>query len=163
MRPGELEGALRGLSLHALLMTVSKVLARAGFGDVQVLDRRQNRQRSRYLGHELLCEGRIGTIPVSVVVKVVRDEVRTRMLDELAGVVRRRSADVGLLVTPYASRKGAEHPGSRVEVLDGPRLAALLRQHGVGVRPSGDPDYAFFAALEDVSGRLINFISSTKR
>lgn len=159
----ELEGALQGLSLHSLLITTSKALTRAGFGDVQVLDRRQNRQKSRWGGHELLCECRIGNLPAKVIVKVVRQEVRTRMLDELAGAVRRRDADLGLLVTPFACRMGFRYPGSRVEVVDGPKLASLLAEHGVGVRPSGTPDYAFFEELERVSVRLMKFISSTKR
>lgn len=168
MNRDPLEGALQGCSLHALLMCVSKALARSGFGDVQILDRRSSRQKSRYGGHEILCESALGTYPLRVAVKVVRDTARTRMGDELAGTVLRTGADMGLLVTPFnVSPKLRQAQGSykpaRIETLDGGGLARLMRCSGVGVRPNGDVDYAFFAELEQVSRRLLDFIGREAR
>lgn len=164
MNETALECALRNCSLHSLLMISVKALSRSGFGDVQILDRRHRRQKSRFGGHELLCQGYMGTLPMRVIVKVVRDDVRTRMLDELAGAVQRRQADAGVLITPFrlgdsARRVLGDYAASRVEVVDGAAFAEILTRHGIGVRKSGEPDYAFLASLEDVSNRLIKFIS----
>lgn len=162
-----LVGALRECSLHSLLMLVSKALTRAGFGDVEILDRRQAGQRSRHGGHELACRAHVGPLPLDVIVKVVRDDLRTRMYDELAGAVLRNRADLGLLVTPYqisarAARNQAGYRPARVEAIDGERLADLMRCSGVAVRPSGEPDYAFLSELETVSVRLLEFMGKER-
>lgn len=166
----ELVGALRECSFHPLLILVSKALARSGFGDVEILDRRRSGQRSRHGGHEISCLTHVGPLPVRVIVKVVadRDGVRTRMLDELAGAVLRNSADLGLVVTPFrvspkAVAKRSSYPPARVEAMDGDALAALVRRSGVAVRPSGEPDYAFLSELETVSERLLAFIGKEGR
>ena len=162
-----LAGALQGCSLHALLMLTSKVLTRSGFGDVEILDRRETGQKSRYGGHEISCLAALGPVPVKVIVKVVRDDVRTRMLDELAGAVIRSSADLGLIVTPYhvsasISGRQAGYRPARVEALDGASLARLMRCSGIAVRPSGDVDYAFLSELETVSQRLLEFVGKER-
>lgn len=155
--------ALQNCSLHALLMLTSKTLTRAGFGDVEILDRRDTGQKSRYGGHEMCCMAAVGTVPVKVIVKVIRDDVRTRMLDELAGAVLRNSADFGLIVSPYhvsasASGRQAGYRPARVETMDGDSLASLMRCSGIAVRPSGEVDYAFLAELEAVGERIQEFI-----
>lgn len=156
---------LRSASLHALLMLASKALTRAGFGDVQILDRRLPGQRTRHGGHELLAESSVGFVPLRIAVKVVRDDARQRMADELAGVVLRQGADVGVLLTPFRiSRKvRASHTGVRLEYVDGEHLARLMRFHGIGVRDKGGVDYAFFDELEAVSDRLLTFMREEGR
>ena len=154
---------LKQSSLHALLMVTSKALSRSGFGDVQILDRRHSKQKSRFGGHELLCQTNVGTVPLRIIVKVINDAVRVRMLDELAGAAIRTKADLGLLVTPFdrtskSVRKQGRYGGVHLEVLDGPALCGLLRKYGIGVRPTGGVDYAFFAGLESVSIRLRMFL-----
>jgi len=158
-----LEGALKRCSLHSLLILTSKVLSRSGFGDVQILDRRQPRQRSRFSGYEMMCLGAIGSVPVKVVVKVIRDSVRVRMLDELAGVVVRSGADMGILVSqfhlsPTAVKHQPSYNSVRLEVLDVKELATLMRRYGIGVRERGSVDYQFFDALEEVGTRIVNFM-----
>ncbi|MBS1714605.1 MAG: restriction endonuclease [Armatimonadetes bacterium] len=159
--------ALQNCSLHSLLMLTSKALKRAGFGDVQILDRRQSRQKSRYGGHELLCQTEFGTVPAKVVVKVVRDSVRQRMLDELAGTVIRRNADMGILVatkhvSALARRNRERYNPLRLEIIDGDALAGLLAKYGIGVRPHGEVDYAFFGKLEEQSFRVLSFLASSQ-
>ena len=156
---------LKGCSLHSLLMLTSKVLTRSGFGDVEILDRRQSKERSRYGGHELECTASFGFVPMRVIVKVVNDSVRVRMLDELAGTVARRNADLGMIVTPHhLTTKAKLHQGiyrrMRVHAVDGTDLAQLLQKCNIGTRGHADVDYAFFGALEDVSSRLLSFIAS---
>lgn len=158
---------LKDCSLHTLLMLTSKALTRSGFGDVQILDRRQSKQRSRYGGHELVCRGNLGTLPMKVIVKVINDSVRVRMLDELAGAVVRNRADAGLIVTPHhlttnAARQQGQYRPARVEVIDGPALAGLLSKFGIGQRGRGEVDYAFFGALHEMSGRILSFIATQK-
>lgn len=158
-----LAGALRECSFHVLLMLVSKALTRAGFGDVEILDRRRAGQRSRHGGHEISCLAALGPLPLKVLVKVVQDDLRTRHFDELAGGVVRGGADLGLLVTPFevsasVLKNQADYRPARVESMDGHALADLMRCSGVAVRPDGSPDYAFLAELEAVSGRLLEFI-----
>lgn len=160
--------ALQRCSLHSLLMITSKALTRAGFGDVQILDRRKSGQKSRHGGHELQCETTLGLLPVTVIVKVIQDKVRVRMMDELAGAVDRTGSDLGVIVTPFgvtakASRQRDCYRRSRIEVLDGPSLAELLLKHRIGVRARGEVDYEFFGSIEDVSERLLSFIERNRR
>lgn len=154
---------LQNSSLHGLLLVTSKMLARSGFGDVQILDRRETRQKSRFGGHELLCESSLGSLPVKVIVKVINDSIRLRMLDELAGAVMRTKADLGLIVSPHhltssASRHQASYKAARVEAIDGAELVGRLTRLGIGVRKSGELDYQFFGGLEEVSRRVMCFI-----
>lgn len=163
MSSDPLTPVLQESSLHSLLMCVSKVLSREGFGDVQILDRRSSKQKSRFGGHEIMCETTLGIYPVKVVVKVILDDVRTRMVDELAGTVMRSNADLGIIVTPFkVSRATREAQGVyrpvRLEFIDGERLSELMRCSGIGIRSKGSVDYAFFAELEAVSKRLLTFI-----
>ncbi len=163
MNDVQLKGALQNCSLHALLMVVSKVLTRSGYGDVEMLDRRLSKDKSRYGGYELVCEGTLGTRPHRVIVKVVRDSARIRHLDELAGAVVRTGADSGLLVTPFHITRKAQslidrYGPIRTSVIDGTALASWVATHGIGVRGRQDVDYAFFGELEEVSHRVISFI-----
>ena len=164
MNETPLEARLKACSLHSLLLVTSKVLSRSGFGDVTILDRRQSRQKSRYGGHEILTECSVGTVNVRVIVKVINDVVRLRMLDELAGAVDRTNSEFGLVVSPHhvsanAARWQAQYHRSRLEVIDGPLLARLLTRHRIGIRPKGELDYAFFEALEEQSARVLAFIA----
>ena len=158
---------LKDCSLHTLLMLTSKALTRSGFGDVQLLDRRQSKQRSRYGGHELVCRGNLGTLPMKVIVKVINDSVRVRMLDELAGVVIRTRADAGIIVTPHhvttnALRQQGTYSRARIEIIDGHALAGLLSKFGIGQRGRGEVDYAFFGALHEMSDRVLSFIAANR-
>lgn len=163
MHEEPLQKALQQCSLHALLIICSKVLTRSGFGDVQILDRRQNKQKSRFGGHELLCQTNLGFIPIKMIVKVARDTVRTRMLDELAGTVIRTSADLGLIITPYhlttrAVKHKDAYKGVRIDSLDGSGLADLLRRYQYGVLLSGKVDYGFFTSLEESAIAFMPYI-----
>jgi restriction endonuclease Mrr len=163
MKDDSLERALQDCSLHALLIICSKVLTRSGFGDVQILDRRQSRQKSRYGGYELICQTNLGFLPVRMIVKVVRDTVRTRMLDELAGATVRSSADFGLIITPYhLTKKAVKHKESyknvRIEALEGAALSELLQRYGFGVALSGKADPAFFKSLEESAASFMPYI-----
>jgi len=165
MNDQELAGVLKRCSLHSLLIVTSQALSRAGFGDVQLLDRRQSKQKSRFGGHELLCEGTIGGMPFRVIVKVIQDSVRLRMLDELAGSVRRTNADMGLIVSPHGlTANAAKHLSSytpmRLEAIAGRTFSELLSRYHIGVRSRGEVDYAFFGELESASLRLISFLKN---
>ncbi|MBS1722969.1 MAG: restriction endonuclease [Armatimonadetes bacterium] len=164
MKTNEMEAMVKAVSLHPLLIIVSRALSISGFGDVQFLDRRESWQRSRYGGHELLCEATFGLVRMRVVVKVVRDSVRRRMLSELAGTVLYRKADMGILVaTGKLSRRLAgfqtDYPPVRLEVIDGTHLSKLLLKNGIGTRGEHGVDYAFFGELETQSLRIISFLT----
>lgn len=163
MNESELQFTLKNCSLHALILITARLLSRSGFGDAQILDRRLTRQKSRYGGHEILCETVVGGGPYRTIVKVINDVGRLRMLDELAGSVIRTKADRGLLITPHNLSAGARRNlesyfGVRVEAVAGEAFADLLVRFGIGVRPRGDVDYAFFTELEEVSKRLLAFL-----
>ena len=159
---------LQRSSLHTLLLLTSKVLSRSGFGEVQILDRRETHQKSRFCGHELMCESSFGSLPLKVIVKVINDGVRVRMLDELAGAVMRTKADLGIIVSPRhvtatARKLQAHYLSARVNIIDGNDLAERLTKLGIGVRPKGDVDYQFFGALEEVSARVSSFMKAEVR
>lgn len=159
-----LQGAVQRCSLHALLLITTQVLKRQGFDDVHILDRRQSRERSRFGGHELLVEGHVGDLPVSAIVKVIRDSARIRNLDELIGAVDRRGADLGILVTPHHVTRTAvtvlsSYTSGRIEVLDGASFTDLMRRFKIGVRGYDDVDYAFFGGIEEASQRYLRLLT----
>ena len=122
--------ALQNTSLHGLLMLIAKALARAGYGDVQILDRRTPKQKSRFGGHEIQCLTNIGNLPGKVVVKVIRDTVRLRMLDEIAGATMRVGGDIAMVITPFhmtrrAKANLAKYRAARVEVIDGSAMVGI--------------------------------------
>lgn len=167
MNNSAIEAALQSASFHVLLMIVSKTLTLAGFGDVQMLDRRVVSQKSRLGGCELLCETYIGGLRFRTAVKVINDGGRARMLDELVGVVDRLNADLGILVTPHrlsanAAGNRKKYRSARIEVWDGQKLAELLTQYKLGVRTSGGVDYAFFGGMEDYSQQVLEFIANVR-
>lgn len=163
MKNLEMVAVLQSCSLHSLLMLTSKMLSRSGFGDVQILGRREMRQKSRFGGHELLCEGVVGTEPYRVIVKVINDAVRLRMLDELAGAVIRTKADLGIIVSPHhlttsADKHQGDYYGARLCVIDGLDMATRLSKLGIGVRPKGSVDYQYFEQLDEVGERALAFM-----
>ena len=158
-----LQGAVQRCSLHALLLITTQVLKRQGFDDVHVLDRRQSRERSRFGGHELLVEGHVGDLPVTAIVKVIRDSARIRNLDELVGAVDRRGADLGILVTPHHVTRTAvtvlsDYKSGRIEVIDGATFTDLMRRFRIGVRGKDDVDYAFFGGIEEASQQYLKLL-----
>lgn len=163
----QLQGALRASSLHALLIMIAKALSRSGYGDVQFLDRRNPREKSRHGGHELLCEATIGTRAVKIIVKVLRDSIRIRNLDEMAGTVMRMGADSGVIISPFHTTKVAqtllEKYRPRTEVVDGEALAAMLEARSIGVRNKGEVDYAYFGELEHLANQISHFIYNVTR
>lgn len=153
MNDSALQGALQRCSLHALLLITCEVLKRQGFDDVHILDRRQSREKSRFGGHELLAFGHVADLPVTAIVKVIRDSARVRNLDEMIGTIDRRKADLGIIVTPFHVAASAvetlhEYSAHRIELIDGQTLEDLLRRFRIGIRLWGDVDYAFFGGLE---------------
>lgn len=86
------------------------------------------------------------------------------MVDEFAGVVMRTNADLGLIVSPFhvtanPRRNPGRYTNARIEVIDGSALAELLARNQLGVRRSGEPDFAFFTALEEYSQRTMDFMT----
>jgi len=146
---------------------VSKVLARSGYGEVKLMDRRTVRQKSRDGGHELLCELVTGAEVHRVVVKLVRDSIRIRNLDEIVGTINRTGADSGLVVSPYhitreARRLKASYTGVSIGIVDGNELANWLRLHGIGILPEGEVDYAFFGHMEDLAEGVREFLKGVR-
>lgn len=159
-----LQEAIRASSLHTSLMLVSKVLTRTGYGDISILDRREPKQKSRLGGCELLCQTSIGGVSIKVIIKVIKDSIRVRMLDEMAGAIDRTKSDFGMIVsTEFLSKKAQatkeEYQKSRVEVIDLSLLCQMLSKFRIGVRPNGEPDYAFLAELEDQLDRVNHFLA----
>jgi hypothetical protein len=147
-------------------MISSYALAKAGYGYVEVLDRRAPRQKSRYGGHELLCHSSLGTLPMKSAVKVLGDPIRLRHLDEMGGVIDRTQSDLGIVLSPHPLSGGAlvhrhAHRKSRIEVIDGPLLAELCARAGVGVS-RGHVDYDFFESLASISPRVLTFIKENQ-
>lgn len=158
---------LQSASLHALLILVSESLAKSGFYSVQFLGRREPSQKSDKGGHELLCHSLSAGYKQKVLVKVMRYPFRSRMFHELAGVAICERADFAILVAPHKlSSKMVEVQEAcssvRVEVIDGELLASRLRAQGTGIRASGEPDFAFFSALEEYSRKVLTFAKENK-
>lgn len=163
----QLKGVLQTCSFHVLLLIVSQALARSGYGDVRIMDRRTPKQKTRFGGHELVCDTLFADQPARVIVKVLQDSARVRNLDELAGAVIRMKADAGVLVTAsHITQKARAELGSynllRTQVIDGDALASLLTRLRIGVRGKEDVDFAFFGELEAASNMMLQFIDSAQ-
>ena len=168
MATDPLAGMLQRCSLHVLLMVTATTLSRSGFGDVEIQGRRKSRQKSRNGGHELLCRTTIGGQPVRVLVKVIQDKIRTRMVHEMAGCLIDFNGDIGLVISPFNSsalgaKKQVINPKLGVRVIEGSELVKLMRCSGIGVRPKGDVDYAFFGELEARSAEFLAYLKAIKR
>lgn len=168
MQTEALQAALRGCSFHALQLVVAKALARSGYGDVQLMGRRKVSEKSSHGGHELCCISPLGDMAVKIVVKVINDDIRVRMLDEIVGVADRCGARAAIVVTPQgigrtAARELVRYRSVRVKIIDGPRLAELLAKHSLGVRGRGEVDYAYFGQLEELSKRILRFLAKEGR
>ncbi len=160
----EIMKMLQTASLHSLLMMTSRALSRSGFGDVQILDRREAKQKSRHGGHELLCVTTIGGVPVRVVVKVIRDTFRVRMFDELAGVVLRQNADMGILISPHQGNEigmkwQPQYRPLKIYSMDGHALSRMISRSRIGTKDGITPDYAFLEALEEMGSRVRTFMN----
>lgn len=164
MTRGPLLHALQSASFHAFLIIIQQALACSGFDDVKILDRRVSRQKSRFGGHEIECRTTIGTESARVLVKVIQDSARIRMLDELCGAVGRRGAQLGLLITPFhvveaATKLREKYADMQVRWWDGPTLVQVLQKYGIGTRPNGSVDYAYFGELENAAPRIVAFFN----
>lgn len=145
-------------------MLIAKILTRQGFGDIQLLGRRLNAQKSRVGGCELLCQTNIGHVPIKVIIKLINDSVRTRMLDEMAGAIDRTGSDFGVVVStedlsPKVALNQEKYQKSRVEVIDGSQFASMLCKFKIGTRSDGSPDYAFFGELENQLEKVNQFLA----
>jgi hypothetical protein len=163
-----MESMLQTLSLNELLMLLEKLLPYEGFGEVEVQDRRESRQKSKEGGFELKCRTRVGNQSGLVLVKVVAEHpLRSRMLHELTGNVLQHDAVLGLAISPF-HRSRSKHflqaaaPKQRVRVIDGPALAELMLRSNIGVRPKGDVDYQFFTRLRAASQMVLETIATMK-
>lgn len=163
-----LERVLEDLSLNELIMLLEKLLPFEGFGDVEVLDRRKSKQKSRFGGFEMRCRTKLGNQTGFVLVKVVAEHpLNTRMLHELTGCVFEHDALLGLLVSPFKSSGSraflqASQPKLRVRVIDAPELIRLMNCSGIGIRPKGEIDYAFFASLKTASEIVLDTVDALK-
>lgn len=164
-----LEKALERLSLNELLMLLERLLPFEGFGDIEVLGRRKGRQKSRFGGFELRCRTKLGNQAGLVLVKVVADyPARTRMVHELAGCCLQHDALMGVLVSPFKSSANSAFtqalaPKLRVRVVDGPALAGIMKCSGIGIRPKGGIDHAFFASLQAASELVLETVETLKQ
>lgn len=156
----ELQVKLKECSLYGLLLVTQVALTRAGYGDVQFQDRRESRQKTRHGGHELLCRMQVGEVTSHIVVKVIKDGIRTRMLDEAMGTADRRRADFAMIVSPHnlspkVAPKQAEYTKTPLQVFAGMGLAALVAKYGVGIRNNGSIDYAYYEVMKHEADELI--------
>ncbi|MEI7575540.1 MAG: restriction endonuclease [Armatimonadota bacterium] len=158
---------LQTCSLHEIEMLLQMTLSREGFGDIEIMHRRKSKQKSRYGGYDLVCRKGTGFGLETVIIKVVRDTVRIRHLSELVGEVDRSKADLGIIVSPFglcdsAGEELPKYSRARIKVVDGQRLARLLAKYSLGIRPSGEVDYAYFTGLKAASLRIISFLTSIR-
>lgn len=167
METSQLESALRPLKLYPLLRIVSRVLTRAGYGEARLQDRLTEGQKSKSGGCDLLFEATFGTRSVKVVVKVIKDGIRVRMLDEACGVVKRTKADMAFLVTPFRLTKKVRELlplyAPDIQVISGDMLAELMELYGIGVKGPGVVDWEYFHHLTLYADRTLHLMREVGR
>lgn len=156
MNNEELLVMLQQCSLLELLLILDVLLTREGYGQLEVLDRIRTTQKSKKGGVEILGHIGFGVKPMTCAIKVINDDIRVRMLSELVGTVDRLNADIGVIVSPRklcasATRELPKYTKVPLIVIDGEKLADLMRKYEYGVRPDGSVDYAFFGGLDQFS------------
>lgn len=154
--------ALRTASLYPLTIIIERLLMCSGFDDVRSMGRRKSRQKSKLGGFDLECRTCIGSVDAKVIVKVLRDDVRIRNVEEMVGTRDRCGAHLGLIiatgnVSKFPQQNLATYRAKGVEWWDGEMLAEKLTRYLIGVRSGGEADFAYFASLED-AGPIIERI-----
>lgn len=165
----DLLSVIRVSSFHVQMLLVRQLLDRLGYKQLQFMGRRERKEKTYLGGHEFTDETRVGLFDVQTVVKFVGQEVRVRMLDELAGVVRRTGSDYGILISTHGLTSSAEfHLGShepiRIRVVTGTEFARLLIQPKIGVREVQglEVDESFFRHLDRMSRQVSRFIEAVR-
>ncbi len=142
-------------SLYAYMVMLELAFSKAGFGYVEAMDRWMPQQRSRYGGYELILTGTTGAAKTKVIVKIVRDTFRERNFSELDGAIKKANADFGILVSPFvqSDRFTNLSPSlhERIDVISGFELVDFFQQYGVGIRSSGEPDFAYLDRLDSMA------------
>lgn len=136
----------------AFLTLTRKVLSRSGYGEIVELGRIQSWQKSKIGGCELLGMTTIGESPVKVIIKLIKDSVRTRMLDELSGVCNREQAGNGILVSTQALGPKLrcipeKYINQSIRVFDINDLRRLFAKHHLLLTPEGAVDPAYLERL----------------
>lgn len=158
------------LSFPAYCALIRLLLSRCGYSTVRALDPGATASVSvsgrRYSGEgglDLLAFAHtdLATFLSAVGVKTGRIPLGRRFVDELRGAMSRVGAEQGLLFTTATiSAKTWEVAGasglSPVHLVDGQRLARMLIERRIGVRPAGSEwefDAHFFEGLEERAQR----------
>ncbi len=158
------------LSFPAYCSLIRLLLSRCGYSTVRALDPGSSPSVSgrRYSGQgglDLLAFAHtdMATFLSAVGVKTGRIPLGRRFVDELRGAMSRVKAEQGLLFTTATiSAKTWEVAGasglSPVHLVDGQRLARMLIERRIGVRPIDDEwefDARFFETLEERAQRYL--------
>jgi restriction endonuclease Mrr len=169
MLENNLLSVIRASSFHVQMLLVRQILDRLGYKHIQFMGRRERKEKTYLGGHEFTVDDRLGLFNVQTIVKFVGQEVRVRMLDELAGVVRRTGSDYGILISTHGLTNSAEyhltsHEPIRIRVVTGLEFVRLLIQHKIGVREVQglEVDEPFFRHLDRMSRQVNRFIEAVK-
>lgn len=151
--------------LHTKVILVQRLLGRMGFGEVRSMGRLKPSQKSKRGGHELFCRFQAGSQDATMVVKLVSDSARLRMLCELAGTMLLNRAQFGLLIATKPSSERMFRYLDRLtplkmDLIDGPALVQLLHKHGIGIRQHGEPDFAYLERLDAQEKAIIGLLNS---
>ncbi len=170
MLEDEIQQLMQEVNFHVLLLCVSNVLSREGFSDVQLLGRRTTKQKSYLGGCDLVAHQRLGVFETKTLIKVIQDDIRLRMLDEITGAMPRTKANFGAIVTPFGLTKqvaelNQKYPGNPIRIIDGKELASHMITHRIGVRERMGklvPDFTYFQQLHEGSRRMLAFLKSNR-
>jgi restriction endonuclease Mrr len=155
----ELLDELRTLNFHGLVQTVAELLKRMGYEEVSPTARRDLMGRHRDGGCDVTAERSvIGGGRRSVVVQIKpfpeHQLIFRRTLDELRGVLLRRGAAEGILITTSGFSPSVditEYSSAQIaplRLIDGEELAGLLTLYRVGVMKVGVAEHESAARFQ---------------
>lgn len=167
----EIRQVLQNVGFGSLVINTSRVLNRIGYSDVQMLGRRRTRQHSYHGGSDLDAREPLPLFQTKTIAKVIQDDIRIRMVDEMVGAMHRQLADFGVIVTPFAITASVRSDlpkleRRRIRIIQGDELAQLMVRERIGIVDRGGVDrvdYRYFETLEEVSSRLIEFEQQLKK
>lgn len=130
---------LQALTYLAFLLCVMRVLERAGYADVDWLERLHTRGRNSQGGADLKGAAQVGFSTGMVLIQAKQGRADRRFVDELRGAMLRHGAPFGILVSldelpQQAIAAAALYRGRPVRLVGGEELASTMMVLGIGVR-----------------------------
>ncbi len=167
----EMQQILSTCELFPLEVVLTRLLPKLGFHEVNVMGRRSEGQRSTEGGFEIEALLYRENQPIRTIVKIVRDDVRIRNVDEVVGAMTRVDAPFAIIFGTGKLCRNVEHlsrtkVGRKLTILSGDDFARLLIEHEIGTMGrliAKGVDRKYFEFLHKECNAVVQFMKRRNR